>query len=364
MLSNVLPPDEVASGYSVSVYDGETRIYERTTRPGEEPNDWAQQVTVDLYGATWTAHVWPTTAHLQATADPLTELILLSGLGLSWLLGLAVYLVQTAQLRAREAEQVSALLREEIAIRRETEGALTRQARELARSNADLEQFAYVASHDLQEPLRMVASYLQLLERRYRPQLDRDAVEFIDYAVDGANRMRALINDLLAYSRVGTRGKPFEPCDMNAVLARALANLEVAIQEHHASVTAGELPTVPGDRTQLTQLFQNLIANAVKFRSEEPPRIEVSAERDESGWRFAVRDNGIGIAPEHASRVFLVFQRLHTRSEYEGTGIGLAICKKIVERHGGRIWVDSIPGKGSVFMFTLPNQAPRYDEQS
>jgi signal transduction histidine kinase len=231
---------------------------------------------------------------------------------------------------------------------------------ELARSNKELEQFAYVASHDLQEPLRMVASYVQLLARRYQGRLDADADEFIAYAVDGASRMQGLINDLLAYSRVGTRGKPFEPTNCEAVLEQALTNLQVAIRDNDAVVTHDPLPTVMADATQLVQLFQNLIGNAVKFRSEQPPCVHVSASetfevsKPSKVWRFSVQDNGIGIDPEYHERIFMIFQRLHTREEYPGTGIGLAVCKKIVERHGGRIWVESQPRKGSTFYFTIP----------
>jgi light-regulated signal transduction histidine kinase (bacteriophytochrome) len=236
---------------------------------------------------------------------------------------------------------------------------VARHAQELARSNMELEQFAYVASHDLQEPLRMVASYTQLLAQRYRDRLDADAHDFIAYAADGATRMQSLINDLLAYSRVGTRGEPLRPADSDTICEEAIRNLQAAIEESGAVVARNPLPRVVADATQLRQLLQNLISNALKFRSPEPPRVHISAERNGSDWRFSVRDNGIGIDPEHAQRIFVLFQRLHNRAEYPGTGIGLAICKKIVERHGGRIWVESEPGNGATFSFTLPDSRPQ-----
>lgn len=242
--------------------------------------------------------------------------------------------------------------------RKRMEQALAAKAQELERSNQELEQFAYVASHDLQEPLRMISSYTQLLERRYKDKLDADAHEFISYAVDGAARMQALINDLLAYSRVGTKAKEFTATNCGDVLKRALKNLEIAIEESEAKITNTELPIVHGDITQLTQLFQNLIGNAIKFRGTKPAVIHVSAELQAEGtaqeWHFAVRDEGIGIERQYFERIFIIFQRLHGREEYPGTGIGLAVCKKIVERHGGRIWVESEPGKGSTFHFTIP----------
>ncbi|GBE92278.1 GAF domain-containing protein [Nostoc cycadae] len=267
----------------------------------------------------------------------------------------------------------------------------TRHVQELARSNSELEQFAYVASHDLQEPLRMVTSYLQLLERKYSNQLDATADQFINYAVDGARRMQSLINDLLNYSRVTTRGQPFVHVDCAEILQQAIANLKFAIEDSGAEITYNHLPIITADPIQLTQVLQNLIANAIKFRREIPPQIHIEAVRaDEAGeqeskreyttqnsitphglnaplpltalptqneWLFSVRDNGIGLEAQYAERIFVIFQRLHGRSKYPGTGIGLAICKKIIERHGGHIWVESEPGQGSNFCFTIPDQA-------
>jgi PAS domain S-box-containing protein len=247
--------------------------------------------------------------------------------------------------------------------RERAENALARRARELARSNAELEQFAYVASHDLQEPLRMVASYTQLLSNRYKDRLDDDARDFIAYAVDGATRMQTLITDLLNYSRVGTRGKPFQPVNCEGILERVLGSLKLAISESGTTVSHDPLPSVMGDDMQLGQLFQNLLANAIKFHGEGPPQIHISAERSGNAWTFSIRDNGIGIAPEHAERIFLIFQRLHSRNDYPGTGIGLAVCKKIVERHGGRIWVNSQPETGATFLFTIPDRDAAAQEE-
>jgi light-regulated signal transduction histidine kinase (bacteriophytochrome) len=232
---------------------------------------------------------------------------------------------------------------------------LARRADDLARSNADLEQFAYVASHDLQEPLRMVTSYCDLLQRRYAGKLDGDADDFIAYAVDGARRMQELVRGLLAYSRVGPHGKTLQPVDVGSVLSRALANLKVAIDESGAVVNRGKLPVVTADPTQLEHVLQNLIGNAIKFRrDDEPPRVHVRAVRRGEWWQLSVRDNGIGIDQQYSDKVFAIFQRLHGRGKYPGTGLGLAIAKKIIERHGGRIWFESVPGEGSTFHFTLP----------
>jgi len=256
---------------------------------------------------------------------------------------------------------------DDITERKKAEAELHAAHEELKRSNEELAQFAYVASHDLQEPLRMVSSYTQLLGRRYGDRLDGDAREFMAFIVDGAARMKQLIEDLLAYSRVGTRGKDFRPMAADAALRRALFNLKSAVEEAGASVTYENLPQVVADELQLTQLFQNLIGNALKFRSASVPRIHVNAVQEGDEWHFSVADNGIGIDPQYAERIFMVFQRLHSKTEYPGTGIGLAICKKVVERHGGRIWVTSgdggspTPGQGCTFHFTLPKERPRHD---
>ncbi len=236
---------------------------------------------------------------------------------------------------------------------KEAEERLKQITAEMQRSNSELEQFAYVISHDLQEPLRMVASYTQLLAKRYRSKLDADADEFISYAVDGAKRMQALLYDLLEYSRVGTRGKPFRLVDCKDIIEQAMANLKVAIEESGAQVSCGNLHTIIGDEGQLVQLFQNLIGNAIKFRGQKAPQVHISARRRHNVLIFSVTDNGIGIDPQHNQSIFEIFRRLHTKEEYPGTGMGLAICKKIVERHGGRIWVQSQPEEGSTFHFTI-----------
>jgi two-component system, sensor histidine kinase and response regulator len=250
----------------------------------------------------------------------------------------------------RRALQEKHLLR----LRRRAEEDLAKKAVELARSNADLEQFAYIASHDLQEPLRMVAAYTQLIAERYRGKLDENADKFIGYACEGALRMQTLINDLLAFSRIGRAGVKAGRVNCDAAMAEVLLNLGPAIRECGATVSYAPLPEVLADSSQMSQVFQNLIGNAIKFRGKEPPEILVQAEKAGQDWLFTVSDNGIGIAPESAENIFVAFQRLHTRTEYPGNGIGLSICKKIIERNGGKIWVESGMSKGSSFKFTLP----------
>ena len=241
----------------------------------------------------------------------------------------------------------------DITQRKHQEIELANKTRELAQSNAELQQFAYVASHDLQEPLRMVASYTQLLGKRYRGKLDQDADEFIGYAVDGATRMQRLIRDLLEYSRVGAERQSFEETDCELVFQQAMQNLSASIRERHAEVTHDPLPIVQASPTHLTQIFQNLIGNALKFHGDAPPKIHVGAKALPDGWEFSVRDNGVGMPGDQLDRIFAIFQRLHGQSEYPGTGIGLAICKRIVGKYGGQIWAESEPGQGSTFYFTL-----------
>jgi light-regulated signal transduction histidine kinase (bacteriophytochrome) len=242
--------------------------------------------------------------------------------------------------------------------RAHAEKELALKIEELSRSNRELEQFAYVASHDLQEPLRMMTAYTQLLGERYRGRLDETADLYIGYAAEGAQRMQTLIEDLLAYSRVGRAGEVARQVDCSVLMKDVLLNLQGAILESGARITCQQLPQVRADRSQLSQIFQNLIGNAIKFHTQEPPLISVAAERAGEHWVFNVTDNGIGIAPEHAEVIFAPFRRLHTRTEYPGNGIGLAVCAKIVAQQGGRIWVESEPGRGSTFKFTIPAHVP------
>ncbi|NJM63517.1 MAG: response regulator [Oscillatoriales cyanobacterium RU_3_3] len=250
-------------------------------------------------------------------------------------------------------QEQNLLLQQEISNRQRAESALLKSNQELARSNAELEQFAYVASHDLQAPLATIASYSQLLEKRYQDRLDSQANKFIGNIVHGCTRMQVLIDDLLEYSRVGRNQKPFELVECDRVVEQALANLQATIRDTGAVVNYSDLPAVTGEVSQLVQLFQNLIGNAIKYRQESPPVVTVTACKHDNKWLFSVADNGIGIAMQHQERIFQIFQRLHTQKEYSGTGIGLAICQKIVERHGGSIWVESEVGQGSIFYFTL-----------
>jgi PAS domain S-box-containing protein len=265
-----------------------------------------------------------------------------------------IHLEELVATRTAELRSANEQLQQDISERKRVQQELTRNVEELARSNAELEQFAYVASHDLQEPLRMVASYTQLLARRYQGKLDADADEFIGFAVDGATRMQQLIDDLLSYSRLTTKGKALTWTEAGAACHAAIGNLREAIKDSNAMVRVEPLPAVIADASQLTVLFQNLIGNAIKYRNERRPEIYVDARPQGNEWVFSVQDNGIGIEKQYFERIFQMFQRLHSRKDYPGTGIGLAVCKKIVERHGGKIWLESQAGKGSTFLFTVP----------
>ena len=253
-----------------------------------------------------------------------------------------------------QGEGADVIFLHDISGQKKEEARLKKTIKDLKRSNKDLDQFAYTVSHDLQEPLRMVSNYLQLLSRRYKGKLDSDADEFINYAVDGAKRMYWLINDLLLYSQVDIRGKHFEPTNCETVLNQALSNLKIAINENDAVITHDPLPIVVADDIQLTQLFQNIIGNAIKYCGKKTPEVHVSAQKKINRWVFSVKDNGIGIEPEYQDQIFQIFTRLQTNEEYKGTGIGLTVCKKIVERHGGKIWLESEPGNGSTFFFSIP----------
>jgi PAS domain S-box-containing protein len=254
-----------------------------------------------------------------------------------------------------QGERAVQILLRDITERKRAQAALQQTTDDLKRSNRDLEQFAYVASHDLQEPLRAVGGYVKLLEHRFPDKLDTKARDYIAGAFEGATRMERLISDLLAFSRVAVRGDAFQSADLEDALGQALRNLEAGINSAQATVAHDPLPTLSVDAGQIRQLFQNLIGNALKFHSEQPPKIHIGALRQDGRWVFSVRDNGIGIDPQYYEKIFQIFQRLHTRKDYPGTGIGLAICKKIVERHGGTIWVESQPGHGSTFYFSIPD---------
>jgi len=260
---------------------------------------------------------------------------------------------QKLEERKDKIETINKTLVKEVIERQHAEATLANRATELERSNKELREFAYVASHDLQEPLRMVASYTQLISRRYKGKLDDDADEFIGFAVEGANRMQQLINDLLMYSRVDSRSKALCATSLADAYEWATLNLEMSIADSGTIISHDELPVVIGDTSQLGQLFQNLIGNAIKFRGELSPAIHISVESKDDMWIIAVKDNGIGIEEEFRERIFVIFQRLHRREKFEGTGIGLALCKKIVEQHGGKIWIESSPGEGTTFFFTL-----------
>jgi PAS domain S-box-containing protein len=263
--------------------------------------------------------------------------------------------ISLSPLETEDGMLVSSAIRD-ITERKRAEHVIARRDKELAQSNAELQQFAYVASHDLQEPLRTITAYTKLLARRYKGKLDSDADDFVGFIVDGAARMQELIEDLLSYARVTIKGKTLQPVNTQELVTRAIATLKLAVEETAATVTSDPLPTLTADGSQLERLFQNLIGNAIKYHGPEPPRIHISAHWNGKEWLFSVRDNGIGIDPQYAQQIFVIFQRLHGKGEYEGTGIGLAVCKKIVEAHGGTIWVESELDKGATFYFTIPSE--------
>lgn len=373
---------EVGSGYSVSIYNGHEIVYTRHSDGSVEKSVWVQDGDVGIYGVEWTVSVWPSEDSVGEMRSALPWVVFYAGILLSALVSLSVYLGQKAYERARVTEAANLRLEAQVAERKRAEDEAERHARdlawlnldlekeiaerkraedeaelharELARSNAELEQFAYVASHDLQEPLRVISGYVQLIARRYKGRLDESADEFIGFAVDGANRMQGLISDLLAYSRVGSAAREFGLTDCAVAMESAMVNLRTAIEESGAVVTRSGLPKVLADESQIVQLFQNLIGNAIKYKGPGPPVVHVVAARKGDDWVFSVKDNGIGMDPKYHDRIFIIFQRLHGKHEYSGTGIGLAICKKIVERHGGTIWVESAPEKGCTFYFTIP----------
>lgn len=305
-----------------------------------------QQIDIPMYGRTWHLDVWSAASFSDATASAQPLTILISGLTIDVLL-LALFMAMARANRnaIRYADQITEALR--------------LKTSNLERSNADLEEFAYVASHDLQEPLRMVGNFTQLLQARYKGRIDDKADQYIDFAVDGVTRMQQLLSDLLQYSRLGAAGQIMEPVDMQVACRHAIDNLAETLRKTGAQVDVGALPTVTGNVSQLTRVLQNLIVNGIKFHTDNtPPQIRVRARDDGEVWEFSVQDQGIGIDPKHQQQIFTMFQRLHGQNEYTGTGVGLAICKKAIVLHGGDIWVESTPGNGSTFYFTIPKTAP------
>ena len=370
--------EDLEPEYELVFYESGEEIYRRSN-DATASGTRSSTLDISVSGLDWQLSVWPSARFLRErrTVRPLIALV--AGTAVSVLLAFAIHSARLSRLRLREAEEASErllelneTLEERVAKRtralesqrlaatnlaREAEAAREEMARlleALEQSNEELEQFAYVASHDLQEPLRMVASYTNLIARRYKGKLDKKADKYIHYAIDGAKHMQVLINDLLLLSRVRTKARPFAGVDMNEVVKIALSNLKVAVRESGAKVTTDPLPTIVGDDTQLVSVFQNLIANGIKFVEGRKPEIHISGTRSDNGWQFSVEDNGIGIDVEHRQRIFKVSQRLHGRDRYPGTGIGLAIVKKIIDRHGGGIHVESEPGSGSIFRIELP----------
>ncbi len=357
-------------------------LYSHYADDNQSPGAWAEDEAVELYGLNLIVRVWPGQDFITRNASILPTAILFSGLLLSAFIPLILHLgfvsyrralaaedakkaldkevferknaEEAAESNAAEVAEMNLALGLEVIERKRAEDAAKKYADDLERSNKELEQFAYVASHDLQEPLRVIAGYVQLIQKRYKGRLDAAADEFMHFAVDGAKRMQVIINDLLQYSRVGSSATDYARVDSCKVLQNTIENLKASIDESTAIITHDALPTIEADAAQMEHLFINLLSNAIKYRGNEPPRIHVSAKDRGGEWLFSVKDNGIGIDPKFSERIFVIFQRLHGRHDYSGTGIGLAICKKVVENHGGRIWVASEPGKGSTFYFTIP----------
>jgi signal transduction histidine kinase len=352
-----------ARGYDIAIFDEDQTLYHDAGLDGRRDRAWGQQTPIQVGTSIWQVRLWPQTGRLAKARSDLPETALAVGFLIGFLVLLVLQLNHAGRKHAAALEQMHHDLQDETSARKLAHEALENQARELSRSNEELQQFAYVASHDLQEPLRMVVSYMQLIERRYKDKLDESGREFIDFAVDGASRMQELIQSLLTYSRVGTKGNPFAPTELTKVLERAQFNLRMAIDEASATITHDALPEIQGDAIQLVQLFQNLLGNAIKFRGAAPTTVHISVTEQEHDWLFSVRDSGIGFDPQYAERIFIIFQRLQGRDEYPGTGIGLAVCKKIVQRHGGDIWAESQIGQGAIFRFTIPklNKDPSHE---
>lgn len=360
--NQVLASYLIMSIYQIEKSGEHKLLYSSATKMNDYDNNLAWQKTVTINDALLLLKFNASQKYLNSTQTWEVWVVPLCGVLLTGLLG-ALLLSVTGKAamiegvvgqRTQELRMLNEHLINEIKQRKHAEAALKTHANELARSNSELEQFAYVASHDFKEPLRMIVTFLQLLERKYRDQLDTEGKEYIQFAVDGAKRMQALINDLLTFSQVNAYNTKLELVSCDSIVGQVLDNLKIAIEEHHAQITVDVLPILLADKTQLLQLFQNLISNAIKFSDKNEPKVHVGVSPYKSTWIFSVRDNGIGISPEFYERIFALFQRLHTRETFQGTGIGLAVCKKIVEQHGGQIWVDSVEGEGSIFYFTFP----------
>ena len=356
---------DIASGYSFVVMAADEELYRRLPAEPTLEAEWGQQATIEFVGTRWQVRIWPQASTLAAHHSPLPAWALGSGFLATTLVSMVIALAQESRRRARVEAITNRELAQENAKRKEAETEvrvlnteLEQRVRErtiaLARANADLRQLAYVSAHDLQEPVRMISTYTQLLARRYQGKLDAEADRFISYSVEGASRIHMLLTDLLAYLQIDQSEADRSEANCEEVLENALSGLHSKITATAASVTHDPLPTVRGNATQLTLVFRNLLENALLFRLSTPPRVHVWAERRDEVWLFAVRDNGIGIEPQYAKQIFLMFERLHTQAEYPGTGMGLTLCQKIVERLGGEIWVESQVGQGATFYFTVP----------